>query len=86
MNIRDLIEQLEELAEAHGDHTEVRLAQQPNWPFENAVDEVVAVDLNGPDEDDPEAASDEPEVVVYIGEGAQLGYLPGAASRALGWR
>lgn len=27
-----------------------------------------------------------PEPVVYLGEGSQLGYLPGGASRALGWR
>jgi hypothetical protein len=24
--------------------------------------------------------------VIYIGEGAQIGYLPGNPSRALGWR
>lgn len=27
-----------------------------------------------------------PERVIYIGEGRQVGYLPGTASRALGWR
>ena len=27
-----------------------------------------------------------PERVVYLGEGSQVGYLPGEASRALGWR
>lgn len=26
------------------------------------------------------------EAVVYIAEGSQLGYLPGAAAQALGWR
>lgn len=27
-----------------------------------------------------------PEQIIYIGEGRQEGYLPGNASRALGWR
>lgn len=33
--------------------------------------------------DDGEQA---PDRVIYIGEGRQVGYLPGEASRALGWR
>ncbi len=92
MTLRDLIDSLTELAEEHGDDVEVRLAHQPNWPLEYAIGEVAAA---GPDADEdedddedgePEAADDDDaETVIYIGEGQQLGYLGGAASRALGW-
>ena len=37
-----------------------------------------------PDEDDEDDDAEEP--VVYIAEQRQLGYLSGAASKALGWR
>jgi hypothetical protein len=85
MTLRQIIDHLSELAEDHGDDTEVRLAQQPNWPFEYAVDEIVAV-TNVDDDDDDDADTDAgAETVVYIGEGAQLGYLSGAATKALDW-
>jgi hypothetical protein len=54
---------------------EVRLAQQPVWPFEYAIDPgnaAVEVELD----DGP---------VVYLGEGAQLGYLPHTVREQLGW-
>lgn len=92
MNIRELIDQLESFAEEHGDETEVRFAHQPNWPFEYAISSVEAVDLSEPDEDEDSEEElsrredSEPNVVVYLAEGSQLGYLPGAASKALGWR
>lgn len=106
MTIRDMINELEQFAEEHGDDCEVRLAHQPRWAFEYSISSVVAVDLNEPDPDDVAAALDvinDPEtddvdraqaraildgdekknVVVYIGEGTQLGYLPGVASNAV---
>lgn len=79
MNIRDLIDSLEALAEEHGDETDVRLAHQPSWPFEHAIGQIVAVGL------DDEAEEDQP-AVVYIGESSQIGYLPGVAASALGWK
>ena len=87
MTIRDLIDELEDLAEEHGDETEVRLAIQPNWPFEHSIREIVAVSpADAADEDEDEPGDDaEAEPIVYIGEGSQIGYLPGLASRALGW-
>jgi hypothetical protein len=54
---------------------EVRLAHQPAWPFEYAIDPTntaVQVDLDG-------------GPMVYLGEGAQLGYLPEPARQQLGW-
>jgi hypothetical protein len=89
MTIRELIEQLEEHAEAHGDALEVRLAQQPSWPFEYSIARVEVADTsdddesNEDDEDDAELVA--PQVVCYLTEGTQLGYLPGAAARAIGW-
>lgn len=73
MNLNDLIEQLQELREEHGDDVEVRLAIQPHWPLEHSIDNVGA------------AEDDDARIVVYIGEGTQHGYLSGAAATALGW-
>lgn len=95
MNIRDLIEQLQEIERKHGD-IEVRLAHQPQWAFEYSIDQVVSSDqLDGDmldDEDDDEEPSSPvapgdggEEIVAYIGEGSQIGYLPANAARALGW-
>jgi len=87
-NIRELIDQLEDLAEEHGDATEVRLAFQPSWPFEHSIADVVATeqdDDEGEDDDVARRPDGDGHVVVYIGEGRQIGYLPGAGARALGW-
>lgn len=65
MTINELIMELEQY---DGD-TEVRLAQQPNWPFEYSVGDIAEAD----------------DGKVYIGEGSQLGYLSGEAREALGW-
>ena len=86
MTIKDLIEELEQMAEFCGEDTEVRLATQPSWPFEYSIGAVAAVNLNDDDEDGVERDGDEEEYVVYIGEGRQLAYLPGIASQELGWR
>lgn len=86
MTIGDLIEQLQELAETHGDDTEVRLAIQPRWAFEHSIGSVVCnVDAESDEDDDEDEEEAGREPVVYIGEGTQLGYLPGDAQRALGW-
>lgn len=87
MTIRELIDELEDLASEHGDDVEVRLAQQPRWAFEYAVGAVASV-LDDTDDDhdgEPSVGERSTTSVVYIGEGQQLGYLSGAASRALGW-
>jgi hypothetical protein len=111
MNIRDLINELEDIASEYSDDIEVRIAEQPSWPFENEIAQVVAVDLLKEDcevcrgscmedTDDGEqtctacngsgvkkAKEDEgiESIVVYLGEGNQIGYLPGAARQALEW-
>ena len=60
VTVVDLIEELE----ACDPDAEVRLAQQPAWPFEYAIDrEHAAVQVQSGDGDP----------VVYLGEGAQLG-------------
>lgn len=97
MSLRDLIDSLQDLADEYGDDTEVRIAQQPQWPFEYSIGDIQAVS-SGDDDDDDDDAGDEAgaeeaegkeatddETVIYIGEGRQLGYLPGAAANALGW-
>jgi hypothetical protein len=70
------VEQLLEELEGCDPDAEVRIAQQPAWPFEYALDTaqaVVTVDL------------DDGQPVVYLVEGQQLGYLPGQAADQLGW-
>jgi hypothetical protein len=70
--VTDLLHRLE----ACQPDAQVRLAQQPAWPFEYAIDrDHGAVQVQSGD-DDP---------VVYIGEGAQLGYLPETVRKQLGW-
>lgn len=83
MTVGELMELLEGLPQ----DCEVRLATQPNWPFEYSITSVVCVDMAG-DEDDEDAdmRNDMKEPVVFLAEGSQLGYLPGVAARELGWR
>lgn len=82
MTINEMIETLKDLAEEFGEDAEVRLAQQPNWPFEYSIGGIVGVDLS----EDEEEEDDQKEKIVYIGEGRQLGYLSGCASSELGWK
>ncbi len=81
MTLRELIDELEDAASEYGDDIEVRLAQQPRWAFEYSVDSgdtpVAVAKIRGD--------RGKRETVAYIGEGRQLGYLPGAAAVALGW-
>lgn len=78
MQLDSLIAILEELREAYGGASEVRLMTQPNYPFENSVVGVVTSEnmreaASG--EEDCEDEEREPEdVVVYLLEGEQLGY------------
>lgn len=71
MTVEELIELLSDLPP----ETEVRLASQPSWPMEWAVSTVIQ-----PDYDDDNGAP-----VVYLAEGAHVGYLPRAIASQLGW-
>jgi hypothetical protein len=83
MKVGQLIEMLEQMPE----DAEVMLAQQPSWPFEYSLGDVVMV---GPDADnqlDDDDEDDRPdENIVYLVEGSQTRYLPGFARNAVGWR
>ena len=70
------VSELLEFLEAQDPNAEVRIAHQPNWPFEYSIGELA----------DAEEDDDGNDTPVYIAEGRQLGYLPGAAAEALGWR
>ena len=78
MNKRELIEFLVGLP----DETEVRIAQQPSYPLESRVADVVII--GGPLGATEDQEDDDP--VVYLVEGSQLGYLPRNVSREIGWR
>lgn len=101
MTISELIENLEELRDEYGDETEVRFASQPRYPFEYEISEVVGVSaeaerevlrlemsLEGatPEEIEEELSDvEDTDPIVYLAEGSQIGYLPEAATEALGW-
>jgi hypothetical protein len=69
MTVGDLISELERLPA----DAEVRLAMQPAWPFEYGIGEITEP-VSFPEGD-----------AVYLTEGPQLGYLPGAVRAAIGW-
>ena len=77
MTVEELLDQLDGLPL----HAEIRIASQPSWPFEYAVQGVYAAEAGEPDDDE---ASDELPVV-YLAEGSQLGYLPRTARQTIGW-
>lgn len=75
MTVEKPIEQLSEPVEG-GEvppDAEVRLAVQPNWPFEHPVSRVAV----------PEDLGEFDQAVCIAGE--QLGYLRATARDALGW-
>ena len=85
MTATQLIEELEWAIERNGgDDVEVRMAQQPKWAFEYSIDAAVTIQKED-GEEVRDSVVGEKEVVVYLGEGTQLGYLNEDASRELGW-
>ena len=67
MRLSELLELLEDIQDSFPDEDpEVRLAIQPQWPFEHSIRSVGYLEGEG-------------APVVYISEGVQLGYLPRAA-------
>ena len=68
MTAKDLIEILQDM----DPNTEVRLAIQPNYPFEHSIDGIATIKENG-------------EEIAFIYEGGQIGYLGQEAAVACGW-
>jgi hypothetical protein len=71
VTVTDLLQE----REARDPDAKVRIAQQPGWPLEDAIDPghaAVQVDLDR-------------TPVVYLGESAQLDYLPEPVREQLGW-
>jgi hypothetical protein len=86
MTATQLIEELEWAIERNGgDDVQVRMAQQPKWPFEYSIDTAVTIEMDEDGEEVRNSVIGEKEVVVYLGEGSQLGYLNENASNELGW-
>ena len=75
--VREMIEMLQDV----DPDSELRIAQQPNYPFEYSLDTG-----SGPlVEVEQEEEGDDMPSVVYIVSGNQIGYLPQAAADAIGW-
>lgn len=75
MNIQTLIEELQAIVEQDGEDVEVRLAFQPRYPLEYSLSVI----------SDTSVKLDKGPLVVWLGEGRQIGYLPEAGSLSLGW-
>ena len=85
MTATQLMEELEWAIEQNGgDDVEVRMAQQPKWAFEYSIDAAVTIQKEA-GEEVRDSVVDEKEVIVYLSEGSQIGYLNEDASRELGW-
>jgi hypothetical protein len=83
MTVADLIHALQRACDGEPeDSVEVRLAFQPNWPFEYSIDDGPGITIVEVQND----AYERHDKIIYLPEGQQLGYLPGVASKALGWR
>ena len=83
MTLDDLIRELKKLRQEVDGNTIVRLAIQPNWPFEHHIGQVVIADF--PDE----SALDDEDLtvsVIYITDGGHHGYLPGVVAKSLNWK
>jgi len=94
MNIRDLIDSLENYAERYGDGCEVKLQTQQAWPFINFISGVcsasevaAAAAASGGEPDEPEChagAEDGVSEDIFLVEGGQEGYGNSAAWEACG--
>ncbi|WP_213232763.1 hypothetical protein [Caballeronia sp. NK8] len=65
--------ELIEILEGVPPSAQVRFAHQPSWPMECRIGNVI------------EVLTDE-GFMVYLGEGEQVGYLPGHVTESLGWK
>lgn len=74
MTVQELIEELNYM----NPDAEIRIASQPNWPFEYSINSTVEVEGD-------EEGEEEGFPTVYIVEGRQLGYLPRNAKDEIGW-
>ena len=79
MNVQELILHLQELVEQDESNAEkqVKLAMQPQWPFEYSINGVVQITVKDREENEKD--------MVYLEEGRQVGYLPSEAKEELGW-
>jgi len=62
---------------------EVRLAMQPNYPFEYSISQIIELPRGVLDEDEE---ADKDDTIVYLAEGEQLAYLPQFVSEHLNWK
>ena len=91
MTVGELNEKIQEVINLHGEDVEVRLAHQPRWAFEYSVvgaytsNECLEVYQTGCEKDAEFATkeAEDIELILYIFEGTQIGYLPGFVAE--GW-
>ncbi len=81
MTVAELIEQLEQM----NPDAEVRIASQPEWPFEYSIEQVREIHQHECDPDDALPMADDQESIGYIAEGQQLAYLNSSVAANIGW-
>ena len=83
MTAQELVEKLQDHIDAYGPEAEVRLAEQPSYPFEYSIlgctdSLILGADPDDEDNEHPqtdEAGYPKEPPVFYIVEGSQLGYF-----------
>lgn len=81
MTAQELVDKLQDFIDAYGPDKEVRIAEQPSYPFEYSIRGCTDSMELGFEEEDLAAFEEDgiipdgPEKVFYIVEGSQLGYF-----------
>lgn len=81
MTVQELITELEQM----NPDAEVRIASQPEWPFEYDVEQIREISRDDCNPDEPMPMADDEPSVVYIAEGRQLAYLNTSVAANIGW-
>lgn len=69
MNVNEMIERLQEIAEVGFGECEVRLAFQPRWPLQFTIGGIATPDDASRAAGEPDEEPDDADSVVYITEG-----------------
>ncbi|WP_434447683.1 hypothetical protein [Lentzea sp. E54] len=77
----DTVGDLQDALEQYDRATPIRWAARPSYPMEYTIGQVVCT----PDDAEGDGTVRHDPPVVWLGERAQVGYLPELAANALGW-
>ncbi len=81
MTVAELIQELEQM----NPDAEVRIASQPEWPFEYSIEQIREIHQYDCNPSEPFPMDEDEESIVYIAEGRQLAYLNSSVAANIGW-